>query len=111
MIDFLQGNILFWVLVGSIIFDIILGIIKSIVKQDLSSTINKQGITKHIEIILLVIFCALLFYILDINDLTDILIMFYIGSYLLSIVENLDSAGVPIPHWLIDKFDDIRGEQ
>ena len=38
------------------------------------------------------------------GELINVLILFYIGSYMISIIENLTMLGVPLPKWLIDKF-------
>lgn len=85
-------------------FDIFLGTLASIKNRNLNSYINKIGISKHIAIIILVVFCSIIFNPLNMGELINVLILFYIGSYMISIIENLTMLGVPLPKWLIDKF-------
>lgn len=100
---------LFHALMGFIAFDIILGTLVSFKKGIVSSRINKDGITKHLSIILFVLFFAVLFIVSDMGEYFKILLGFYIASYGLSILENLSELGVPVPVWIKEKFILLRG--
>lgn len=95
---------LFVTFMGFIIFDIFTGITLAFKNKVVNSKINKDGITKHFIIITFVIFFSCLFISSKMNELGKIIIYFYIGSYGLSIFENLTMLGVPFPKWLKDKF-------
>lgn len=95
---------LFITFIGLIIFDIFTGIGVAFKNKLLNSEINKDGITKHFTIITFVIFFNCLFTIFKTDELGKIILYFYIGSYGLSIFENLTMLGVPFPKWLKDKF-------
>lgn len=106
---------LFVTFMGFIIFDIFTGITLAFKNKVVYSKINKDGITKHFIIITFVIFFSCLFISAKMNELGNIIIYFYIGSYGLSIFENLTMLGVPFPKWLQEKFlilkdDSDRGE-
>ena len=95
---------LFVTFMGFIIFDIFTGVILAFKNKVLNSKINKDGITKHFITITFVIFFTCLFISFNMNEFGKIIIYFYIGSYGLSIFENLTMLGVPFPKWLQEKF-------
>jgi len=101
---------LFLTFLGFIIFDIFTGIAVAFKNHVVNSKINKAGITKNFIVILFVIFFSDLFVSFKMNELADIVISFYIGSYGLSIFENLTMLGVPFPEWLQEKFLVLKDE-
>ena len=94
----------------SIAFDIIIGTLKAIAKGIANSSISKTGISKHIGIMLLVILVIIIFKPLEMDPLINTVILFYIASYILSIIENLSLIGIPFPQWLKERFLILRGE-
>lgn len=78
------------------------------------SKINKKGITTHITIFLFTTFFSWAFSIFNANEYSNIIIMFYIASYGMSIIENIGQMGLPLPKWLSSKFkvlqDEMNGE-
>ena len=103
-------NKFLYVLFAFIMFDIITGTLKAFSTNTVYSKINKQGITSHITIFLFCIFFTWVFYFFDVDEYSKILIMFYIVSYGLSIIENLSLMGLPIPQWLKEKFKVLQDE-
>ena len=95
---------LFITFIGFIIFDIFTGVTLAFKNKVVNSKINKNGITKHFIIISFVVFFSCLFISFKMNELGKVMIYFYIGSYGLSIFENLTMLGVPFPKWLQEKF-------
>ena len=104
------GNKFLYVLLIFIMFDIITGTLKAFNTNTVYSKINKQGITSHITIFLFCIFFTWVFYIFNVNEYNKILILFYIVSYGLSIIENLSLMGLPVPQWLKEKFIVLQDE-
>ena len=94
----------------SIAFDIIIGILKAFTKGVVNSSINKNGISKHIGIVLLVVLVIIIFKPLEMESLINTVLIFYIASYILSILENLSLLGIPFPQWLKERFLILRGE-
>ena len=94
----------------SIAFDIIIGTLKALVKGIANSSISIKGISKHIGIVLLLMLVILIFKPLEMESLINTVILFYIASYILSIIENLSLLGVPFPQWLKERFLILRGE-
>lgn len=95
---------LFVTFMGFIIFDIFTGVALAFKDNVVNSKISKDGITKHFIIITFVIFFSCLFVSAKMNEFGKVIIYFYIGSYGLSIFENLTMLGVPFPKWLQEKF-------
>ena len=94
----------------SIAFDIIIGTLKAFTKGVINSSISKSGISKHIGIVLLVMLVIIIFKPLEMENLINIVLLFYIASYILSILENLSLLGIPFPQWLKERFIILRGE-
>lgn len=110
LINTVFENKILYVLLFFIVFDIITGTLKAFSTNTVYSKINKQGITNHITIFLFCIFFSCTFYFFDVNEYSKILLMFYIVSYGLSIIENLGLMGLPLPQWLIEKFKVLQDE-
>ena len=105
----LHNDYLF-ILLCFIMFDFITGTLKSFSNGTVYSKINKKGITSHIAIFLFCIFFSWVFNIFKVSEYSKVLIMFYIVSYGLSIIENIGEMGIPLPNWLIDKFKVLQEE-
>ena len=103
-------NKFLYALAAFIVFDIITGTLKAFSTNTVNSKINKKGITNHITIFLFCIFFTGVFCFFEVNEYSNVLIMFYIGSYGLSIIENLSLMGLPIPKWLKEKFIVLQDE-
>jgi len=101
---------LFLTFLGFIAFDIFTGVSVAFKNKVVNSKINKTGITKNFIVVAFVIFFSELFVSFKMNELSDIIISFYIGSYGLSIFENLTKLGVPFPEWLQSKFLVLKDE-
>lgn len=99
-----------YVLLIFLIFDIITGTLKSFSNNTVYSKINKKGITTHIAIFLFVTFFSWVFSVFNANEYSNIIIMFYIASYGLSIIENIGQMGLPLPKWLSGKFKVLQDE-
>ena len=105
----LHNDYLF-ILLCFIMFDFITGTLKSFSNSTVYSKINKKGITSHIAIFLFCIFFSWVFSIFKVAEYSKVLIMFYIVSYGLSIIENISEMGIQLPKWLIEKFKVLQEE-
>ena len=103
-------NPLLLILFISIAFDIIVGTLRAIAEGIVNSSISKNGITKHVGIVLLIMLVIIIFKPLEMESLINAVILFYIASYILSILENLSLLGIPFPQWLKERFLILRGE-
>ena len=99
-----------FILLCFIMFDIITGTLKSFSNSTVYSKINKKGITSHIAIFLFCFFFSWVFNIFKVSEYSKVLIMFYIVSYGLSIIENIGEMGIPLPKWLVEKFKVLQEE-
>lgn len=94
----------FIIFLGCIVVDIVTGTLSAFINNNVYSKINKNGITRHIAIVLFSVFTSWVFIILGHREYGQILALFYIASYGISIIENLGKMGVPIPSWLKDRL-------
>lgn len=104
------NNEYLYVLLFFIIFDFITGTLKAFSNSTLNSKTNKKGITNHVTIFLFCSFFTWVFSEFNVAEYSNILIMFYIVSYGVSIIENMGAMGLPLPKWLADKFKMLQDE-
>ena len=102
---------LIYTLILCVIFDIILGVLKSIHKKELSSKVGIKGITKHFAILLLVILGKVVMYNLDLENLVAPFTLFYILFYAVSITESLAKLGIPIPSFITDRLEQLKEDE
>lgn len=99
-----------FILLTFIVFDIVTGTLKAFKNKTVYSKISKNGVTKHISIILFCVFFSWVLNVFDMGEFSKVLVMFYIVSYGLSIFENLGEMGIPLPQWLNEKFKVLQDE-
>lgn len=102
----------FYALVACVVVDYITGVITAITNKKWNKDIGLRGIAK--KLLIFIIVC--LGIILDIKVLQRGSIlqtsfsMFYISTELISIIENYDKMGLPIPKKLKNFIEEIRRE-
>lgn len=99
-----------YMLLVFIVVDVVIGTLQAFRNNTVYSKINKKGITNNIAIILFCVFFSWVFNVFNVSEYSKVLIMFYMVSYGLSIIENLGKMGIPLPQWLIDKFHVLQDE-
>lgn len=102
VIGFMYGEItgLFIALVALMVIDYITGVIKAYIKKELSSQYGFKGILKKVCILLVIAVAHMIDMYIFANDraiVMNMALLFYSGNEGLSILENLDEIGVPIP--------------
>lgn len=102
-------NTMLQILVLAIFLDIITGVAKSVVWKITDSSVSIKGITKHAIVIIIFVVLYIVVAMLDgsaIGNMVNIgayvnaFNMCYIGSYLLSVLENLGVMGIWYPEFL-----------
>ena len=102
----------FYALVACVVVDYITGVITAIANKKWNKDIGLRGIAK--KLLIFIIVC--LGIILDVKVLQRGSIlqtsfsMFYISTELISIIENYDKMGLPIPKKLKEFIEEIRKE-
>lgn len=94
------------------VIDIATGLIKALIKRKLNSKIGYKGFLKKAAIMLVVILANWLdmLTISEVPVFKTIAIYFYIGMEGLSILENLNQIGVPIPRAISKYLDQLAKE-
>lgn len=105
---------IFNVLILFIVLDYISGIFRAIVEQKLSSQIGYKGILRKIFILVIISVSYLIDeYIImaETKSMTLIVTMFYISNEGISILENANKIGIPIPNKLKQVLLSVRNEE
>jgi toxin secretion/phage lysis holin len=84
-------------LVAFVIVDYITGILAALVEKKLSSRVGFKGIAQKVFIFALVSIAHVLDIILGTTVIKDVTILFYLVNECISIMENANRLGVPIP--------------
>lgn len=111
VIKSLMVNNLFLVVLVLSLFDIFIGTARAFINEEVSSNINKAGITNHIVTIITIIVMYWVFNMLNYGEFSTGFILFYIGSYTISIIENLGRMGIRFPKKLEQVFMDLQTEE
>lgn len=94
-----------------ILVDLATGFLKGFFRNSnerLNSTTGRQGLIKHTVIAGI----GVIFYPLvdcwGLANFANLFLMFFIGQYGISIVENLGIMGIPLPNWITDNLEKLR---
>lgn len=116
MIDFqsifqeLAHNTYFQIWLFMIALDVFTGMGKCFFGTKGSSKIAWKGIFKHLFTVVTVIAFCVIFIAIGIDSLAGMFILFEIGVYGISIVENYVSCDLPTPTWLKRFFEEKKKE-
>lgn len=101
------------VLLFCMVVDYITGILAALLDKNLSSAIGKRGIIKKLAMLIL-ISCLYVFDVYVFNmggTLQSIVAMICISNEAISIMENLNVCGVPLPEKLIQFFKQFQEQE
>lgn len=94
----------FALLVFVVIVDIVLGLLKGWATNTFKSSIARKGIVSHGTLIFIVVAVYPWISELGFSLLADAVMLFFIVSYIASVIGNLETLGVPIPTYIKDKL-------
>jgi len=94
----------FALLVFVVIVDIVLGLLKGWATNTFKSSIARKGIVSHGTLIFIVVAVYPWISELGFSLLADAVILFFIVSYIASVIGNLETLGVPIPTYIKNKL-------
>lgn len=106
--SFLYGGLsmLLLFLIAFVVVDYVTGIMAAFVEKKLSSRVGFKGIAQKIFIFALVSIAHVLDIILGTTMIRDVTILFYLVNEFISIMENANRMGVPIPA-ILKKFIEV----
>lgn len=113
VLSFLFGgmDIALEVLLVVMILDYITGILKAWINGTLDSRIGKKGIIKKIGYLTLVVLAVCLDHLAgETGAIRTLVIYFFVANEGISIVENWGAIGLPLPKILIDKLQQLKGD-
>lgn len=102
------NDVYIYILIACVIFDIGTGYLKSWVNHTLNSSVGLKGLIKHFSVVIMIIIAYPFLLFLSFKGIAYALIVFPILNYLISIIENLDNLGVPIPKTIKKRLEKIR---
>lgn len=94
----------FALLVFVVIVDIVLGLLKGWATNTFKSSIARKGIVSHGTLIFIVVAVYPWISELGFSLLADAVMLFFIVSYVASVIGNLETLGVPIPTYIKNKL-------
>ncbi|MGX7107926.1 phage holin family protein [Facklamia miroungae] len=99
------------VFVWLVVLDFITGYAKSFIINVANSTKGLRGLVKHLLVVILVISVCPLLTLLGFESISLSFIVFYIGTYGISIVENIGQSDIPLPTFGILYFEKLNTEK
>lgn len=96
----LINNPYFKFLIIVVILDIIAGTVRAIIQKRLNSSIGTVGLLKHMLILITISILTMFAPLFELGVVANTFIGFYIFQYGLSIVENWEAIGLPVPGWV-----------
>ncbi len=104
-------NAMFKALIVIMILDYVTGIIKAVIKKNISSKIGFDGILKKVMVLAVVVLANMLELILNDNiAIREIVIMFYIANEGISVLENVAAVSNKMPPGLKKILLQLRGD-
>lgn len=97
-------QVLFWL----IVLDILTGLSKAIKLKRIDSKASTNGMIRHVIVLLIVVLTSVYGRILGFEWVSAGLGYFYIGSYGISVVENANAIGLPLPGVVTQYFNRMR---
>ena len=104
----LSESAIFQMLVILIFLDIATGTTKAVKDKKLNSKISTSGLLKHTTILILATVIGIYARTLNMVGVSQTFVLGFIASYGLSLLENLDAIGIPMPRGLRDIFEQMR---
>lgn len=103
-------NLSFLIMVFLIVIDILSGTVKAIKRKEWNSYFSKFGILDHLLIITIIFIVDLITNLSNLDyayAFSEAFKIFFIGSYIGSIVENLGEMGIHLPKSITKYFDKL----
>ena len=97
-------------LVVVIVLDILAGTVRAIIQRALNSSIGTTGLLKHMLILISISVLTIFAPLFDLVLVSNAFIGFYIFQYGLSIVENWEAIGLPVPKWVKERMNNKKLE-
>lgn len=83
-----------------VVLDIIAGTTRAIIQKRLNSSVGTVGLLKHMLVLITISILAMFAPLFELGVVANTFIGFYIFQYGLSIVENWEAIGLPVPEWV-----------
>jgi toxin secretion/phage lysis holin len=99
------------VLLLMVIVDYITGVIAAFIQKKLSSGVGFRGIVKKVSIFLLVAVAHAVDTITAQSIIRDATVLFFVANEGLSILENSNAIGLPIPRALVDAISALNQKE
>lgn len=106
--NYIAHDLFFITLCIAVFGDVLTGYAKAIYGYTGNSTKGLKGVIKHMFVICGVGILSMIWHILNLDFLSMGIIMAFIGSYGISICENLGQMGIIIPKWLTVRLEKIK---
>lgn len=107
----LSESAIFQILVILIFLDIVTGTTKAIANKSINSKISASGLMKHATILVLSTIIGIYSRTLGVVAISQTFSLGFIASYGMSLLENLEAIGVPMPKGLKEFFEQMKDRE
>lgn len=107
----LSESAIFQILVILIFLDIVTGTTKAVKNKKLNSKISTSGLLKHTTILMLATVIGIYARTLNMVAVSQTFVLGFIASYGMSLLENLEAMGIPMPKGLREMFEQMRDRE
>jgi toxin secretion/phage lysis holin len=101
-------DVLFVALLWCILIDYITGLCAAIYRRKLNSEVGFKGILKKFVILCIVAFAHELAIVVNVPELRDLVVGFYIANEGISILENAGKMNIPVARALADFMEQLK---
>jgi toxin secretion/phage lysis holin len=93
-----------------IVLDTIAGTARAIIQKRLNSSIGTTGLLKNTLILISIAILILFAPLFKLETEANIFTGFYLFQYGLSVIENWEAIGLPVPKWVKDRMENKKRE-
>lgn len=112
LFGFIINNDLVAVLMILTVIDYLSAVVQSFRSKETSSRIGMNGVFRKVLMYLSIVAVASIQAILpQYPYLIDMFVSFFAFNEIISILETATAAGLPLPHWIIEVFEDERDKE
>ena len=94
-----------------LLLDLLTGVAKAVKEKEINSTIGLNGLIRHFILGVIIVTISVYLPALNLESYAVTAVLFFIGQYVFSLVENLGVIGIFIPNSWIEYFQKIQKDK
>lgn len=109
----MENNLYIHLFILTVIFDVTTGNLRGFLNNNyekLNSSKGIKGLLKHLVVLVIVLTIYPYLTVVNFDSYANTLVVFYITSYGISILENLDQMGIKLPDWIVNRLEKAQNK-